>query len=307
MEKRGEGRFFYKNIMVTKAIKGDVQARVIIALLAVYISWGSTYLAIRIALKDFQPFFMMGIRFFAVGTGLFLFLRVRGAAMPDRVQWFNGLLIGGLMFVGGGVVAVAEQWIESGLTSLIIATTPLWTVLFAGIWKRRPTRLEMIGLAVGLAGIAVLNYENNMRANPLGVVILLLSAISWAFGSMWSQRLSLPTGPMSSAVLMINGGALLLIISLLAGESVGGAPGWESVGAILYLAVFGSLIGFSAYNYLLGKVRPALATSYAYVNPVIAVILGVLVAGERITWIGITAMLIILTSVALVMLGQKET
>jgi drug/metabolite transporter (DMT)-like permease len=105
---------------------------------------------------------------------------------------------------------------------------------------------------------------------------------------------------------MINGGVLLLIVSLLAGENIGGTPTWESVGAILYLAIFGSLIGFSAYNYLLGKVRPALATSYAYVNPVLAVILGVLFAGERITWIGITAMLIILASVALVMLGQKE-
>jgi drug/metabolite transporter (DMT)-like permease len=293
--------------MVTKAIKGDVQARVIIALLAVYISWGSTYLAIRIALKDFQPFFMMGIRFLAVGIGLFLFLRVRGAAMPNRRQWGNSLLIGGLMFLGGGGgVAVAEQWIESGLASLVIATTPLWTVMFAGIWKRRPTRLEVIGLAVGLAGIAVLNYENNMRANPIGVAILLLSAISWSFGSAWSRQLSLPAGLMSGAVLMINGGVLLLIVSLLAGENIGGIPAWESVGAILYLAVFGSLIGFSAYNYLLGKVRPALATSYAYVNPVLAVILGVLFAGERITWIGITAMLIILTSVALVILGQKE-
>jgi len=293
--------------MVIKAIKGDVQARVIIALLAVYISWGSTYLAIRVALKDFEPFLMMGIRFLAVGTGLFLFLRARGASMPDRPQWLNSLLIGGLMFVGGGGgVAVAEQWIESGLTSLIIATTPLWTVLFAGIWKRRPTRVEMTGLAVGLVGIAVLNYENNMRANPLGVAVLLLSSMSWAFGSAWSQRLSLPTGLMSGAVLMISGGALSMIASLIAGENMGGTPSWESLGAMLYLAVFGSLIGFSAYNYLLGKVRPALATSYAYVNPVIAVILGVLFAGERITWIGITAMLIILTSVALVILGQKE-
>jgi drug/metabolite transporter (DMT)-like permease len=188
--------------MVTKAIKGDVQARVIIALLAVYISWGSTYLAIRIALKDFQPFFMMGIRFLAVGTGLFLYLRVRGAAMPVRRQWGNSLLIGGLMFLGGGGgVAVAEQWIESGLTSLIIATTPLWTVMFAGIWKRRPARLEVIGLAIGLVGIAVLNYENNMRANPIGVAILLLSAISWSLGSAWSQQLSLPMGLMSGAVL----------------------------------------------------------------------------------------------------------
>lgn len=293
--------------MVTKAIKGDAQARVIIALLAVYLSWGSTYLAIRIALKDFQPFFMMGIRFLAVGAGMFLFLRMRGAAMPDRVQWFNSLLIGGLMFVGGGGgVAVAEQWIESGLASLIIATTPLWTVLFAAIWKRRPARLEIIGLAVGLAGIAVLNFENNMSAHPIGVAILLLSAISWSFGSVWSQQLSLPAGLMSGAVLMISGGALLLIVSLLAGENMVGTPAWESVGAILYLAVFGSLIGFSAYNYLLGKVRPALATSYAYVNPVIAVILGVFFAGERITWIGITAMLIILTSVVLVILGQKD-
>jgi drug/metabolite transporter (DMT)-like permease len=291
--------------MVLKAIRGDVKARVIIALLAVYIFWSSTYLAIRIALTDFPPFFMMGMRFLSAGTGLYIFLKIKGVRTPDRSQWLNATLIGGLLLLGGGGgVAFAEQWIGSGLAALLIATVPLWTVIFSAIWAHRPSRIEWAGLILGLAGVAVLNLEADLKANPLGAIVLMISAVSWSFGSVWSRRISLPSGLMASAAEMITGGVLVLAASLLAGEKVSGMPSWHSVAAIVYLAVFGSLVGFIAYMYLLGKVRPSLATSYAYVNPVIAVILGVWLAGEKITATGITAMFIILAGVVMVLLGQ---
>ena len=275
--------------------------KIFTALVAVYISWGSTYLAIRIALQELPPFFMMGIRFFFVGVVLYVFLRLRGAPVPNGVQWRNATIIGAFLFLGGSAgVAYAEQWVPSGLAALVIATTPLWTVLFTGIWNEWPTRSEWAGLILGLAGIVLLNFESDLRANPLGAAALLVAAASWAFGSAWSRRLALPKGQMTGAVQMIMGGAIVLLVSLLIGERIEIVPTWRSLSAVLYLAVFGSLVGFTAYMHLLTRVRPALATSYAYVNPVFAVALGVWLAGEKITFIGITAMLVIVAGVVLV-------
>jgi drug/metabolite transporter (DMT)-like permease len=275
--------------------------KIFTALVAVYISWGSTYLAIRIALQELPPLFMMGIRFFFVGVVLYVFLRLRGAPVPNGVQWRNATIIGAFLFLGGSAgVAYAEQWVPSGLAALVIATTPLWTVLFTGIWNEWPTRSEWAGLTLGLAGIVLLNFESDLRANPLGAAALLVAAASWAFGSAWSRRLALPKGQMTGAVQMIMGGAIVLLVSLLIGERIEIVPTWRSLSAVLYLAVFGSLVGFTAYMHLLNRVRPALATSYAYVNPVFAVALGVWLAGEKITFIGITAMLVIVAGVVLV-------
>lgn len=290
-----------------KAIKGDGKAVIIVALLAVYISWGSTYLAIRIALEDLPPFLMMGIRFLAVGIGLYLYLRIRGASAPNHSQWINATLIGGFLLLGGsGGVAFAEQWVSSGIAALMIATTPLWTVLFAGIWKKWPGRWEWAGLLFGLAGVVILNFEGDLNASPIGAAALIIAAICWAFGSAWSQHLSLPAGLMAGAAEMITGGILVLMAGLLTGEKIVALPSLRSIAAVLYLAVFGSLVGFTAYMYLLNRVRPALATSYAYVNPVIAVMLGVWLAGEKITVVGITAMAVIIFGVLLVMFGQKR-
>jgi len=281
---------------------------IIAALLAVYLSWGSTYLAIRIALSELPPFFMMGIRFFLVGIGSYAVLRLRGAPAPARRQWGNAAMIGGFLFLGGSAgVAYAEQWVGSGLAALVIATTPLWAVLFAGIWKEWPGRLEWAGLLLGLFGIALLNLEGDLQASPLGFAALVLAALSWAFGSVWSRQLSLPKGQMAGAAQMICGGAIVLVVSAMSGEQLLGIPTWRSLGAVLYLAIVGSLIGFTAYVYLLTRVRPALATSYAYVNPVIAVALGVWVLDEQISRQGIAAMLVILAGVALVVLGQRRS
>jgi drug/metabolite transporter (DMT)-like permease len=285
----------------------DSRGKLLIALLSVYFIWGSTYLAIRIALEGFPPFMMAGVRFIIAGSGLYLLLRVRGVPAPDRSQWKGASLVGGLLLVGGnGGVVFAEQSVASGLAALGVATVPLWIVLFAGLWKKWPSRIESAGLLLGFAGIILLNFEGDLRASPAGATALVIAAICWAFGSAWSRHLSLPSGLMASAAEMLAGGLLLLAISVFTGERIDKFPAWHAIGALLYLIVFGSLIGFSAYTYLLRKARPALATSYAYVNPVIAVGLGVMFAGERITAIGITAMLIIITAIGMVILGQKR-
>jgi drug/metabolite transporter (DMT)-like permease len=281
--------------------------KILMALAAVYLSWGSTYLAIRIALTELPPFFMMGIRFFLVGIGLYMYLRIRGSAAPTRRQWLNATAIGGFLFLGGSAgVAYAQQWVASGLAALVIGTTPLWTVLFACFWGHRPARLEWVGLLLGFAGILLLNSDGDLRTHPAGAAALLLAAASWAFGSAWSLRLSFPPGMMAGATQMICGGAVVLLVGFGIGERIVTVPTWHSLGAVLYLAVVGSLVGFTAFIYLLKRVRPALATSYAYVNPVLAVALGVWLAGEKITGTGITAMVVIVVGVVLLAIGQRH-
>ncbi len=281
------------------------RGRIIAALAAVYLSWGSTYLVIRIALDELPPLFMMGIRFFLFGIGIYGYLRMRGAPNPSLPEWSRSAVIGIFLMLGGSAgVAYAEQWVASGLAALMIATTPLWTVLFAGIWKRWPNRFEWAGLLVGLAGIVALNFEGDLRTSPLGAALLISAAMSWAFGSAWSQHMKLPKGMMAGAAQMITGGAVVLLVSFAIGEKVTAIPTWRSISAVLYLGIVGSLVGFTAYVYLLGRVRPALATSYAYVNPVIAVLLGMWILGEQFHRTEMVAMVIILTGVVLVLLGQ---
>ncbi len=281
--------------------------RVVAALLAVYVLWGATFLAMRIGLEGFRPFTLAGIRYFVSGLLLYFFLRFRGVPAPDFRQWKGAVVIGGLLLLGGnGCVVFAEQWVPSGLAALAIATVPLWTVLFSGIWGSRPSGREWAGLAMGLVGVFLLTMEGGMRTNPVGATALIFAAASWAFGSAWSRRLSLPSGLMASAAEMIGGGMLLLITGLVTGERISTMPGPRPVGALLYLMVFGSLVGFSAYVYLLGKVRPSLATSYAYVNPVVAMALGVGLAGEKISEKGFAAMAVIIAGVLLVIFQQKK-
>ncbi len=275
------------------------------ALVALYLVWGSTYLAIRVALAGFPPFFMAGIRFVVAGGLLYLVLRLRGTSAPTRRQWRDTLIVGGLLLLGGnGGVVVAEQTVASGLTALGVATVALWSALFAGFWGHWPRKLEWLGLAVGFAGVALLNFEGSLRASPFGAVALLVATVSWALGSMWSRHLELPTGLMASAAEMLGGGGLLLAAGAATGERWPHVQPGRPLWALAYLVVFGSWVGFSAYVFLLRRVRPALATSYAYVNPVVAIALGVALLGERITpseWI---ATPVILAGVALVMLSR---
>lgn len=188
--------------------------------------------------------------------------------------------------------------VSSGLAALGVATVPLWTSLFAGIWGEWPYKREWLGIAVGFAGIICLNLEGGLRASPLGAAALVVSASSWAFGSVWSRRLPLPNGVMAAGAQMLCGGVLLTVVGLGTGERLHGLPPVRPLLAFVYL-IFGAVIGYSAYMYLLSRVRPALATSYAYVNPVIAVMLGALLAGERISVMGLIALVLILLGVGL--------
>jgi drug/metabolite transporter (DMT)-like permease len=280
---------------------------VLLALLTVYIIWGSTYLGIRYAVQGgFPPFMMAGLRFTIAGGALYLILRARGIANPTRLEWRSATIIGAFLLLGGnGGVTFVEQWVASGLTALAVATVPLWAALFAGLWGRWPSRFEWLGIGIGFIGIVLLNLGSDMRANGLGTLVLIFAPISWAFGTVLSRRLTMPKGLMASAVEMIGGGTLMLLASLLLGEHFNQPPTASSLWAFAYLTVFGSLLAFSAYDYLLRRARPALITSYAYVNPPVAVLLGAVIAGEPITLPGLLAMFIILSGVVLIALKPK--
>jgi len=295
-----------ENVMRSWIAWTQLQPGVVIALLTVYLVWGSTYLAIKVALQSFPPFLMTGARFLLAGTVLFVWLRFRAMPLPTRVQWRNAALIGALLLAGGvGGTAFAEQWIHSGLAAVSVATIPLWTALFTGLFGRWPTRFEWLGIGIGFLGVALLNLEGTVRAQPLGALALLLATLSWSFGSVISQRLTLPRGSTGFAAEMLAGGVVLVVIGLLRGERLVEPVVGAAVAAWLYLVFAGSLVAFSAYMYLLSRVRPTLATSYAYVNPLIAVGLGVGLGGETITGIGIAAMVVIILGVGFMALGRE--
>jgi drug/metabolite transporter (DMT)-like permease len=297
-----------KTSPASEAVSGGTSLSVWLALLAVYIIWGSTYLAIRIALEGFPPFMMAGMRFLLAGGLMFVFLRLRGEPNPTRKQWGGAAIVGLLLLLGGnGMVTFAEQWVASGLAALAVATVPIFAALFAGLWGKWPSRQEWLGLVVGLVGVALLNLEGDMRANPIGAIALFFATASWALGSVWSRYLPMPRGAMASSTEMLAGGAGLLVLTLATGEQITSVPGPRPILALLYLVILGSIVAFTAYSYLLQRVRPSLATSYAYVNPVVAVGLGVGLAGEQVTLFGLIAMPIILLGVAIVVLARTRS
>jgi len=283
------------------------RTRVIIALVALYITWSTTYLGIKFALESFPPFLLAGLRYFLVGLVMFVYLRLKGHPAPKRSEWGGATIVGGLLLlVGNGGVSYAQQWVPTGIAALVLGSTPIWTVLFSGIWNEWPRRMEWAGLVVAFSGLLILNTGAELRSYPAAAAALVAAVAAWSFGSAWSKRLSLPHGLMAGAAQMVAGGALLLLTSALLGERMQAAPSFRSVAALLYLAVFGSLVGYTAYVYLLKHVRPSLATSYAYVNPVIAVMLGIWLVGERLSGAEVVSMAAILSGVVLVMLGQRK-
>ena len=276
------------------------RGRIVASMLALYFIWGSTFLAIRLALPGFPPLMMSGLRFVCAGGIFYLLLRLRGEPRPSRVQWLAAARVGTLLICGNALVVVAEQWVSSGVAAVAIASVPLWSVLFAGLWGRWPAKGEWVGLAIGLLGVGLLQSGGELRASPAGAVVLILSAVTWALGSMWSRHLPIPTGLMAAATEMLTGGAVLLLAAVVRGERITALPGVVPLGAFFYLVVFGSIVAYSAYTFLLARVRPALATNYAYVTPVVAVLLGAAVAGERVTGLAIGALALILGGVAIV-------
>ncbi|MGQ0600750.1 MAG: EamA family transporter, partial [Anaerolineales bacterium] len=224
----------------------------------------------------------------------------------------HSLIVGALMLGGGmGGVAFAEQWVSSSLAAALVATAPLWVAIFSGLNGQWPSRLEWAGIVIGFAGVALLNLEGDMRANPLGALAMLLSPIFWATGSVLSRRLKLPEGAMGTAAEMLIGGPVLMLMSWVSREPAGvvSGPGISpgAFGAWFYLVTFGSLIAFSAYMYLIRTVRPALAISYAYVNPVVALLLGMALLNERITPVGLVGIAVILVGVVFITAIRKQS
>ena len=279
---------------------------IIISMIALYFLWGATYLGMRIALQSFPPFLLAGIRFFISGVLMFVFLRARGLPMPTRKEWLGAILVGALLLIGGnGGVTFAEQWVPSGLTAVATGAVPLWAALFAGFFGRWPSRFEWFGLVLGFVGLILLNLGNGLTASwTPGTIALLFAPISWALGSILSQRVTLPKGFMATAAELLCGGIMLVAIGLASGERITQVPTMPAIWAMLFLIFGGALVAYTAYGYLLSHVRASLATSYAYVNPVVAVALGVWLASEQVTLISASAMLIILSGVVLVTVAR---
>jgi drug/metabolite transporter (DMT)-like permease len=283
------------------------------ALLACYLVWGSTYLAIRFALLSFPPFFQMGTRFLLAGGLLMGWVVFKKQKLPSRQEWRNAFVIGSLMLGGAmGLLASAGQHIGSGLIATFIAALPMVASGIGLFFGQRPGKLEWVGMTVGLAGVLLLAQGASFSAAPLALLSITASIFLWSLGSVLSTtRLPMAAGPTGFASEMLCGGAVLMIISLVLGEphtftqNLPLKP--EAVAAWAYLVVFGSLIAFSAYLYLLAHATPAIATSYAFVNPVIAIFLGAFFAGEHVTegeWI---ACGVILIGVILIFRGKSAT
>jgi drug/metabolite transporter (DMT)-like permease len=280
---------------------------VALALGSLYVLWGSTYLAIRFALQGWPPFYLGAARMAIAGALMFVVLRLRGAPAPSAKQWRTLVVLSLFMvLLSNGLVNLAETQVGSGLAAIAVASMPLFAGLFAMLRGRHPSRIEWVGLVVGFLGVVWLNAGSELRGSTLGLVCLTIAPIAWAWGSMWSRDQDLPEPFMSASGQMLMGSLWMLLAALLHREHFVAVPSLSSTLAMLYLVVAGSIFGFTAYIWLLHHVRPALATSYAYVNPPLAVVFGAMLAGERFTAQTVGAMAVILAGVAVITLSKAR-
>jgi drug/metabolite transporter (DMT)-like permease len=292
-----------------------VDVRTAGALAIVYVVWGSTYLAIRYAIEGFPPLLSAGIRFVvaaAIMLGYLLLRRRRTALRATKAQLVTAAVSGVLLLAGGnGLVTLAEQRVDSGLAALLIACTPLWIVVLRALLRDRPGPATTLGVLVGLGGVALIFLPGGAGDTDIPYAALcVLAALSWSAGSLLVTLRPVPADPlMLTTVEMAAGGLLLLLLSVgrgeLSGFSVGdvGAKAWL---ALAYLVVFGSLVAFTAYVWLLGNAPVSIVATYAYVNPAVAVLLGALFAGERLTGSALAGGLVVLVAVALVVTAESR-
>jgi drug/metabolite transporter (DMT)-like permease len=240
------------------------------------------------------------------GGALYGLLRVRGAPAPTRAGWGAAFRVGVLLLTFGNAgIVIVEQRVASGLAATVVASVPLWVALFSAIGGHRPTRRELLGMGLGVASVGLMQMDGGLRGDPLYAAILVGCTASWALGSVWSRKLPMPPGLMGSAASMLCGGAVLLVLAALRREWPARPPTAASLEALLYLVVMGSMVAYSAYAWLLRSVPPALATSYAYVNPVIALGLGAAFLGEHVSSFVGVATVGILGGVALVSIPAR--
>lgn len=288
--------------------------KVALAMGAVYVIWGSTYLAIRFAIETIPPFLMAATRYLVAGALLYTWARLRGAPRPKLLHWRSAFIVGAfLLLVGNGGVVWAEQKLDSGLAALLISTEPIWIVGL--VWLRsgrqRPNPRVIAGMVLGFAGLVMLvRPSGSSNVDLLGAAAVVLASLSWAWGSLYGQRAPLPESPLAATGMqMLGGGALLLLVSTLTGEPARFALSdlsLKSALAVGYLIVFGAIVAFTAYVWLLRVAPPVLVSTYAYVNPVVAVLLGWAFAGEPLTAGTLISAAVILAGVALITSAQGK-
>jgi len=288
------------------------------AFAAVYLIWGSTYLAIRYAIQTMPPLLMASARFLMGGTALYLWSRFKDSPSTGNRNWKNAFILGAmLLFLGNGGVAVAEQWVPSGLTAVLVSMVPLWVAVFG--WLRpggkRPPHQVAMGIILGFVGVTLLigfgDLRNAGAVDPRGAAILILSSMSWAAGSLYGQKAHVSDSPLqTSGMQMIGGGTWLMIAGIISGEASGFSPehlSARSIVALLYLTIFGSIVAFTAYSWLLKATSPSRAATYAYVNPAVAVLLGWAIAGEPLTPRMIVAMCVIVGAVMVITMAKSSS
>ena len=290
----------------------SMTTRAWVALVAVYIVWGSTYLAIRYAVETIPPFLTAGIRFLVAGSILYIWQRLNGTPAPKKVEWRSAAIIGLLLLLGGnGLLNWAETRIPSGISSLFIATVPLWMVVIDAIRPHgsKAGWLVWVGVLVGLAGTALLanpwqSHAGSPALDPLGLGVLIFAALSWSIGSLYSRKAPLPSSPLlGTAMEMLVGSLGLFAVGSATGEWSQfhlAAISMRSVAGLVYLIIFGSGIGFVAYTWLLRNAPTPLVSTYAYVNPVVAILLGSFIGREPLETIEIVSAIVIIAGVVLI-------
>ena len=288
---------------MTPANNAAPRTLLLVAFGIVYVVWGSTYLAIRFAVETLPPFTMAGLRFFTAGLMLVAWTRFRGVERPTRVHWRTAAIISGLMLVAGnGVLAWAEQTVPSGVAALLVALVPLWMVILAAARPggTRPSQMVMLGLILGLLGLVLLigprEVVGGADLDRVGAWAIVFAAFAWALGSVYASTAPQhPSAFLSAGLQMVTGGAMLLVTGVVLGERVAlETVTLKSVLALGYLIVFGSIVAYTAYNWLLRNADTAKVSTYAYVNPIVAVLLGWALAGEVLNArIGLAAAIIV--------------
>lgn len=291
---------------------------IVMALLVVYIFWGGTYLAMKVAIETLPPFTMAGIRFLLAGVLVYVWQRARGVEKPKAIHWKNTAIIGVIMLLGGnGSIVWAEQFVSSGIAAIVFATVPFWVALLSWLWQggKRPNRMVFGGLALGIMGISFLVNNSvgefsNTTSQWLGYLALVIASLFWAVGALYSRIAKVPSSPfMAAALQMIAGGSSCLLFGLTMGEWTQFDFSFVSIRSVIalgYLILFGSIIGFSAYIWLLKVADPILVTTNTYVNPVVAVMLGWILAGEQMTTNDVLAAAIIILSVIIINKGNNR-
>jgi drug/metabolite transporter (DMT)-like permease len=276
-----------------------------VCLFSVYVIWGTTYFALKVGLEGAGPYFLIGTRFLAAGFPLMAWLRFRGHPLPRLRQWRGATIIAFLLLVVSlGNVTVAEKWVSSGAAATLISLLPLVVALWSVAFGHRPRPLEWVAIGMGFAGTIVIVTGHELRANAQGTVLILIGISAWSLGSLLSRRIETPPGAMGFAAEMLAGGAMALLLSLLFRESWAlphASRVWWAWG---YLVVFGSLIAFSAYRFLIEHVAPTLAATYAYVNPPVALLVGWALGNESFSANVLLGLPIVLASVGLLAWAQ---